>query len=63
MTGIEYEQKKAECWENFKFARRPLNTDKKIFDFIFDRAYTLGKQEKDAEFYVETNDYDQLVIV
>ena len=56
MTGIEYEQKKAECWENFKFARRPLNTDKKIFDFIFDRAYTLGKQEKDAEFYVETND-------
>ncbi len=49
MTGIEYEQKKAECWENFKFARRPLNTDKKIFDFIFDRAYALGKQEKAAE--------------
>ena len=49
MTQQEYKQKKRECWENFKFDRRPLNTDKKIFDFIFDRAYTLGKQEKDAE--------------
>lgn len=49
MTQAEYEQKKRECWENFKFARRPLNTDKKVFDYIFDRAYALGKQEKDAE--------------
>lgn len=49
MTNQEYEQKKRECWENFKFARRPLNTDKKVFDYIFDRAYALGKQEKDAK--------------
>ncbi len=49
MTQQDYEQKKRECWENFKFARRPLNTDKKVFDYIFDRAYALGEQETAAE--------------
>lgn len=44
MERVEYKHKKRECWENFKFARRLLNTDNKIFDFIFDRAYALGKQ-------------------
>lgn len=48
MTQQEYDKAKQGCWENFKFARRPLNTDKKVFDYIFDRAYALGKQEKDA---------------
>lgn len=46
MTKSEYEQKKRECWENFKFARRPLNTDKKVFDYIFDRAYALGREKE-----------------
>ncbi len=46
MTQTEYEQKKQECWENFKFALRAPNTDRKTFDYIFDRAYALGR---DAE--------------
>lgn len=49
MNNQEYEQKKRECWENIKFALRAPNTDRKTFDFIFDRAYALGKQEKDAD--------------
>lgn len=62
MTQQEYEQKKRECWENIKFALRAPNTDRKTFDFIFDRAYALGKQteaimcedvEKAAEEYAE----------
>lgn len=63
MPDKEYQDKKRECWENFKFARRPLNTDKKVFDYIFDRAYALGgekeiitqgKIEKAAREYVLT---------
>lgn len=46
MNTKEYDQKKQECWENFKFARRSLNTDKKVFDYIFDRAYALGKEKE-----------------
>ena len=46
MTQQEYEQKKRECWENFKFARRPLNTDKKVFDYSFDRAYAIGREKE-----------------
>lgn len=45
MTDKEYQDKKRECWENIKFALRAPNTDRKTFDFIFDRAYALGKQE------------------
>lgn len=44
MERVEYKHKKRECWENFKFALRAPNTYRKIFDFIFDRAYALGKQ-------------------
>lgn len=46
MTQQEYEQKKHECWEHIKFALPAPNTYRKIFDIIFDRAYTLSKQTK-----------------
>lgn len=44
MNNKEYEQKKRECWEKVKFALHTPNTDRPVFDFIFDRAYALGKQ-------------------
>lgn len=43
MTQQEYEKQKRECWEKVKFAFRAPNTYRKTFDFIFDRAYALGK--------------------
>ena len=53
MTQQEYEQKKRECWKQFC---KDNGIDQKVnisifdaFDQIFDRAYALGKQEKDAE--------------
>lgn len=49
MDNQEYEQKKRECWEKVKFALHSPNTDRQVFNFIFDRAYALGKQEKDAD--------------
>lgn len=55
MTQPEYEQKKRECWEEYK--RENLDGEVQwqpvsrydIFCAAFDRAYALGKQEKDAE--------------
>lgn len=52
MTQPEYEQKKRECWEEFCRANPSHNKSifaRKVFAFAFDRAYALGKQEKDAE--------------
>lgn len=53
MTQEEYEQKKRECFVKFC---KDNGIDQKVnisifdaFDQIFDRAYALGKQEKDAE--------------
>lgn len=46
MTQQEYEQKKHECWEKFK-----RETD--FFCEAFDRAYALGKQEKDADTVIQ----------
>lgn len=46
MTQQEYEQKKRECWENVKFALRAPNTAREVFEFIFDRAYALGKEKE-----------------
>lgn len=51
MTDKEYEQKKRECWE---YVSKTILTiggskEKRAFDFAFDCAYALGKQEKDAE--------------
>lgn len=51
MTQSKYEQKKKECWKEF-FKENGIIDDKEIpimdddFSQIFDRAYALGKQEK-----------------
>lgn len=51
MTDKEYDQKKWECWAAFKQQSECeggcLMAD--AFFHAFDRAYALGKQEKDAE--------------
>lgn len=54
MTQTEYKQKRSECWEEFK--RENLDGEVQwqpvsrydVFCDAFDRAYTLGKQDKDA---------------
>lgn len=53
MTNQDYEQKKRECFVQF-CKDNGIDQDVNIsifdaFDQIFDRAYALGKQEKDAE--------------
>lgn len=50
MTQQEYEQKRRECWEEF-MARPHENPQslRRCFDYAFDRAYALGKQEKDVK--------------
>lgn len=52
MANKEYEQKKRECWEEIA-AEVAVETGnllcKAIAYTIFDRAYALGKLEKDAE--------------
>ena len=45
MTTTDYNQKKRECWEEFT----TISPQYKAFSFAFNRAYALGKQEKDAE--------------
>ena len=52
MTQTDYEQKKRECWKEFNNAVFNGNTSYSPYgalNFAFDRAYSLGKQEKDAE--------------
>ena len=48
MTDKEYENKRRECWEEFRFKNPAFNDmlGRKIFNQIYDRAYALGKQEK-----------------
>lgn len=49
MNKENYAKAKIECLERLK---RTLNQDKgitEVFDYTFDRAYALGKQEKDSE--------------
>ncbi len=50
MTQQEYEQKKCECWRiyagGFDIKDEIPN---EAFNWVFDRAYALGKQEKNAE--------------
>lgn len=62
MTQQEYEQEKRECWEEFckEFLyeadkENPLYSyhTRGQFDYIFDRAYALGKQEKDADTVIQ----------
>lgn len=55
MNSQDYEQKKRECWEEYK--RENLDGEVQwqpvsrydVFCAAFDRAYALGKQEKDAD--------------
>lgn len=47
MTDKDYEQQRRECWEEFKKSVLPYHPHNAI-DFAFDRAYALGKQEKDG---------------
>ena len=49
MTQAEYKQKKQECWEEYVNLLNHNSAARYVFDKIFDRAYALGKQEKDAE--------------
>lgn len=52
MTDKEYQQKKAECWEEFRKEHPEISCKsllRNFVDFIFDHAYALGKQAKDAE--------------
>lgn len=49
MNNQEYENKKRECWDDY--TRKCAHEGKSAygaFCFAFDRAYALGKQEKDA---------------
>lgn len=52
MNNKEYEQKRAECWIEF-CREHPIETPSmaigEAFCAAFDRAYALGKQEKDAK--------------
>lgn len=53
MTRTDYDQKKRECWK--KFFKEHGVDDREIpdmeddFSQFFDRAFALGKQEKEAE--------------
>lgn len=53
MNNQDYEQKNKKCWLQFcqeKGVNQELNISIfDAFDYIFDSAYALGKQEKDAE--------------
>lgn len=48
MGNKDYEQKKKKCWEEY-LAFNDEEYSKSAFSYAFDRAYALGKQEKDAE--------------
>lgn len=55
MTNQEYEQKKRECWE--EYTRKCVHEGKSAygaFNFAFDRAYALGKQETKQKSKQET---------
>lgn len=56
MTEQEYEQKKRECFNGFCKRYRieePSEQNIESFDWIFDHAYALGKQEKDADTVIQ----------
>lgn len=48
MTQSEYEQNRHDCWIRFK-TESMFTLDEEAFKSAFDRAYALGKQEKDAD--------------
>lgn len=56
MTQQDYEQKKRECWEEYWKPRKAYRhgdaaemVHYDAFSYAFDRAYAIGKQERDAE--------------
>lgn len=49
MNNQEYEQQRRKCWEEYVNLLNHNSAARYVFDKIFDRAYALGKQEKDAE--------------
>lgn len=49
MANKDYEQKRNELWYEYTAMLRRNCASRYVFDKIFDRAYALGKQEKDAE--------------
>ena len=53
MTQQEYEQKRAELWYEYTAMLRSNCATRYVFDQIFDRAYNLGKQEKDADTVIQ----------
>ena len=47
MTQNDYKNKKRECWEEFKVLNSTtLETTKQAFDWIWDRAYAIGKDKE-----------------
>lgn len=75
MNNQEYEQKRRECWEEFKnevFNGNISYSPYGSFDFAFDRAYALGKKKetvtqeeiekaaKDYAYDVGDSDWEQL---
>lgn len=47
MTQKEYEQKKRECWEEFKREVQCLPVSRHdVFCAAFDRAYALGREQE-----------------
>lgn len=55
MTQEEYETKKRECWEKFcqDNPAYDLPYCQCIYEIAFDRAYAIGKQEKDADTVIQ----------
>lgn len=49
MNKQEYENKKRECWEEYCQLHPKYVIPAPHFEFIFDRAYALGKQEKESK--------------
>lgn len=46
LDNQEYEQKKRECWK--EFCRHIVDEEEEFYN-MFDRAFTLSKQEKNSE--------------
>jgi len=53
MTQADYEQKRNELWYEYTAMLRRNCASRYVFDKIFDRAYALGKQEKDADTVIQ----------
>lgn len=59
MTQPEYEQKRAECWEEYLSEHKTTYT-RTAFDFAFDRAYGLGKLQASCGQVKETISQEEI---